>query len=249
MKRILGAFLLLFVIQVFSYGQIKKVQIEFKQEEVFVVLDDKLVGENPQIVKINFDLNKNVYFYKKGYYSQRVEIEPDVPFAKLTVDLIKKDKSTMLPNKKLLKPDTLLVSKIVTNFTKNDLKEIIESNFVENNFLIGSDIKLFAGAENEIHNTKYKIGIEIVDSKQIRSVYKAPRFMMAQIIIRWYLYDIEQNKVVYFDSTEGSYFIKLQKPKGFVVTEIMERVMEGAIDESQGKLLSDKKFRDLILAD
>lgn len=247
MKRMLGVGLVLLLVCNFGYSQISKVELSFKQEMVYVLLDDKLVGMDPELIKINFDLNKDLYFYKKGFFSQRVEIDPEIPFSRLTIDLIPKVRAEKDDQKKILDLDTLLVSRIVTNFTRNDLNEIIENNFIENNFFIGKNASLFAGADSEIKNTKYKIGIEIVDSRQIRSVYKAPRFMMAQINIRWSLYEIESNKVVYFNATEGSYFVKIQKPKGLVVSELMERVMEGAINEAQTKLFVDEKFMNLML--
>ena len=249
MKKLLGLLLVIIGTISYTYGQIEKVELDFKQDEVYVIVDETLMGMSPDMVKVNFDLNKNIYFYKKGYYSQKLVIDPFKQFAKLTIDLNKKPESTKLDEKQLLKLDTLLVSKIVTNFTSNDLKEILENNFLKNNFLLGKDIALFQTAESDIKNTKYKIGIEIVDSDQYRSVYKAPRFMMAQIKIRWSLFDTDLNKVVYFNETEGAYFVKIQKSKGLVVSELMRRVMEGAIDEAQTKLFADKKFNTCFLGE
>lgn len=229
------------------YCQIERVLMNYKQEGVYVVIDEKLVGESPEQIKVNFDLNRYIYFYKKGYFSQKVAIDPDVNFVKLTVDLIKKPTDIAAKEKLLIKPDTLLVSKIVTNFTASDIQEVIDQMFIKNNYMIGKSANLFPEAINEIKDTRYKIGIEIVDSDQIRSVYKAPRFMMAQINLRWSVLDVSSNKVVFFKSTEGAYFVKIQKAKGFVVSEMMERVMNGAIKEAQTKLLIDDKFKNLFI--
>ena len=247
MKHLISYLIVLVFFETIGFSQIKKVELSYNQQEVYVVLDDHLLGMNPAYIKVNFDINKDLYFYKKGYYSQRLEIDPDEAFAKLTIDLKPKNTEVgKLEQKKMLKLDTLKVSRIVTNFTASDLQEIIDKNFMENNYFIGKESSLFSEAAGAINSSKYKLGIEIVDSKQIRSVYKAPRFMMAQIQIRWSLLDTDQKKIVYFHETEGSYFVQMQQKKGFVVSEIMERVMEGAIEEAELKLLTDEKFVGII---
>ena len=40
--------------------------------------------------------------------------------------------------------------------------------------------------------------------------------------------------------------MKVGKTKGMIVSELMERVMKGAIKEAQFKLLTDEKFVSLI---
>jgi len=69
---------------------------------------------------------------------------------------------------------------------------------------------------------------------------------MGYIMIRWALLDISTNEVTYFEETEGSYFVRVGKPKGWVVSQKMKIVMEGAIKEAQFKLLTDDKFIKLI---
>lgn len=239
----------LFLLITVAFGQKKKVELSYSQEDVYVVLDEKLVGLSPKGMKLDFALGGEIYFFKRGYYSHRVKVDPETVFNKLSIDLIKKPKSAKAEVKRLLKPDTLLVSNIVTNFTAKDIQEILDENFIENNYMIGKSAALFPGAIDEIQNSRYKIAVEIVDSKQVRSVYKAPRFMMAFMKIRWSLLDKDTNKVVYFNSTDGTYFVKIQSPKGMVISEMMVRVMEGAIKEAQFKLLKDKKFINLIAND
>jgi len=246
MKKFATSIILLFFIVTMSNAQKKAVEIVYSQEDVSVVLDEHLVGANPRFIKIDFELSKNLIFFKRGYYTQRVEIESDEIFEKIKVDLVKKPKSAVIPIKTLLKPDTLLISSVVTNLDETDIWEIINRNFVKNNYYIGNSIALFPGAKNEIQNSKFKLAIEVVKSKQVTSVYKNPRFMMGYIMIRWALLDISTNEVTYFEETEGSYFVRVGKPKGWVVSEKMKIVMEGAIKEAQFKLLTDEKFIKLI---
>jgi hypothetical protein len=236
--------LLFFSLQCFS--QKKKVEIQYLQEDVYVVYEEKLVGESPSYVKIDFALGGDLIFFKRGYYSQRVKIDPETIFTKLKVDLIKKPKSAAALEKKLLKPDTLLISSIITNMTVNEVQQVLDENFMENNYYIGKSVDLFPGAEDMIKNSRFKIAVEIMDNKQVRSVYKAPRFMMGYIKIRWSLLDTHTNKVVFFEKTEGTYFITLQSTKGLVISELMTRVMKGAIKEGQLKLLTNDKFVNLI---
>jgi len=228
-------------------AQKRAVEMSYMQEEVSVVLDGVLIGDNPSRVKIDFELSKSLILFKRGYYTQRVEIEPETVIGKMKIDLVKKPKDAMLSKKKLLKLDTLLVSEIVTNMDKGDLWEIINSNFVKNNYYIGNSVALFPGAKNEIQNTRFKLAIEVVSSNQVRHVYKSPRFMMAYIKIRWALLDKESNEVVYFEETEGSNFVGISKTKGMVITDKMRIVMEGAIKEAQFKLITDDKFLNTIL--
>ena len=246
MKKITTSLILLFFLGTISYAQKKAVEIVYSQDGVSVVLDERLVGANPRLIKVDFELSKNLIFFKRGYYTQRVEIESDVIFEKIKVDLVKKPKSAAIPIKTLLKPDTLLISSVVTNLDETDIWEIINRNFIKNNYYIGNSIALFPGAKNEIQGSRFKLAIEVVKSKQVSRVYKNPRFMMAYIMIRWALLDVTTNEVTYFEETEGSYFVRVDKPKGWVVSEKMKIVMEGAIKEAQFKLLTDDKFKKMI---
>ncbi|MBN2570709.1 MAG: hypothetical protein JXA68_01160 [Ignavibacteriales bacterium] len=242
-------FLLSILISVAAFtasAQVMKVDISYNQEEVFVVLNDKLIGNNPEFLKINFDMGGDLIFFKKGYYSHRIKIDPEKPFSKISIDLVEKDFSSKAEEKRLLVPDTLLVSTIVTNMTDNDIKEQLDQNFIENNYFIGKSVELFPNAINEIKDSRYKIAIEIVDQKQVRAVYKAPLFMMGYIRIRWSLLDSKSNKVVFFKDTEGTYFVKIQKSKGMMVSKMMKEVMKGAIKEAQVKLLSDNEFKEIV---
>ena len=129
---------------------------------------------------------------------------------------------------------------------EGDVWEIVNANFVKNNYYIGNSVALFPGAKNEIQNTRFKLAIEVITSDQVISVYKSPRFMMGYIKIRWALLDKTSNEVVYFEETEGSNFVKISKTKGMVISDKMRIVMEGAIKEAQFKLLTDDKFRRVI---
>ncbi len=246
MRKVLVILLLAFGVFTVQ-AQKQTVAITYAQEEVFVVLDGILIGANPKSLKIDFELSKSLIFFKRGYYTQRMEIEPDVVIGKMKVSLSKKPETAAISQKTLLKLDTLLVSSIVTNMNKTDLWEIINSMFVKNNYYIGNSTALFPEAKNEISDSRYKLAIEIVDSDQIRHVYKAPRFLMGYIKIRWALLDKTTNEVVYFEVTEGSYFVQVDSPKGLVVSEKMLIVMEGAMKEAQFKLLTDEKFVNLVM--
>ncbi len=248
MKKIIILSILILIVTL-TFAEKRKVEVVYKQEEVYVVFEENLIGVSPEFLKIEFALGGDLIFFKAGYYSQRVKIDPETVFSKLKVDLVPKPKSAAAPTKKLLKPDTLLVSNIVTNMTNKDIQEVIDENFIANNYYIGNSSKLFPGSENEIKNTRYKIAIEVVDSKQVRAVYQAPRFMMAYIRIRWSLLDVNTNKVIYFNDTEGTYFVKVESTKGMVLSDMMLRVMKEAIKEAQFKLLTDNKFTSLIAAD
>lgn len=243
----------IFFVNVFSIlftttalSQIKKVNVSYNEPETYVILEEELIGVCPEFIKIDFAIGGDLIFYKPGFYSYRIGIDQDNQFNKLGVELVRKPKNIALESKKLLKLDTLVVSSVVTNMTLKNIQEIIEENFINNNYYMGKGIDLFPNAKDEIENCRYKIAIEIVDSKQIRHVYKAPRFMLGYIKIRWSLLDLTTNKVVYFNTTEGINFIKVSKTKGIVVSELMKRVMKGAIKEAQFKILADKKFVELI---
>jgi len=228
------------------HAQSIKVGIDYKQDEVFVILNEKLIGTMPPALNVDFDLGGEIIFYKKGYYSHRVEIDINKPFRNISIDLIKKEGESKISVKCLLLPDTLVISKIVTNFTTADLKEELDNNFIENNYFIGKSVELFPEAQNEIQNSRFKIAIDVIDQNQLRGIYKAPRFMMGYIKIRWALLDNLSNKVVFFKETEGTHFIKIKKPKGLVVSKLMKKVMIEAIKEAQIKLLVDPEFKKII---
>ncbi len=242
------AFIILFGILISSiaYTQTLKVGVDYKQEEVSVILNEKLIGINPPLLSINFDLGGEIIFYKKGYYSHRIEIDVNKPFKNINIDLIKKEGESKINIKRLLLPDTLVISKIVTNFTTSDLKEEFDKNFIDNNYFIGKSYELFPAAQNEIQNSRFKIAIDVIDQNQIRGIYKAPRFMLGYIKIRWALLDDLSNKVVYFKETEGTHFVKIQKRKGLVASKLMKKIMIEAIKEAQIKLLVDSKFKEII---
>ena len=229
-----------------SFAQKIKIAVSYNEPETYVVFNEELIGVCPDFIKLDFAIGGDLVFFKPGFYSYRVEIEPENQFNKLSVELIKKPKDISLAEKRLIKPDTLVMTSIVTNMTSNKIQEIIDENFEDNNYYIGKSAALFPGVQDEIKDCRYKIAVEIIDSRQIRRVYKAPRFAMAFIEIRWSLLDSENNKIAYYNTTDGIYFVKVSSTKGMIVSELMERVMEGAITEAQFKVLSDEKFVNLI---
>lgn len=249
MKRIF--FILLVVASVISAtAQKRKVELNFVQlEGVYVVVNEVLIGENPKYLKLDFNLGGDIIIFKRGYYSQRIEIDPETVFARLKVDLEKKPKSAAAKIKRLLQPDTLVISEIITNMDEHDVREVVDGEFIANNYFIGKDVALFPQAVNELENSRYKIAVEIVKTNQVKSVYSNPRFMMAFAKIRWSLLDTKTNKVVFFKETEGHYFVRIQSTKGMQVTKQMTKVMKEAIKEAQFKLLTDKEFIDLVMKD
>ena len=229
-----------------SYGQKTKIAVSYNEPETYVVFNEELIGVCPEFIKLDFAIGGDLIFFKPGFYSFRIEIGPENVFNKLGVELIEKPKDISLEKKRLIKPDTLVMTSIVTNMTSNKIQEIIDANFEKNNYYIGKSAALFPGVQDEIQDCRYKLALEIIDSRQIRSVYKAPRFAMASITIRWSLLDSENNKIAYYNTTDGIYFVKVSSTKGMIVSELMERVMKGAITEAQFKVLSDEKFINLI---
>lgn len=249
MNRILLLLVVTALVATSAFAQNVRVKVSYNQEDISVVIDEKYVGLSPKQLKVDFALASEIFFFKKGFYTHRIEIDPEEEFDKLTITLIPKPKHAKAPVNRIIKPEKLLVTKTVTNMTAGDIQEILDQNFIKNNYFIGKSIDLFPGAESEIKNSRYKIAVEVVGNNQIRSVYKAPRFMMAYIKLRWSLLDVKTNKVVFFDSTDGVYLVKIQSPKGLVISEMMLKVMKGAIKEAQFKLLTNKKFVDLVAND
>ncbi len=246
MKYIIFAiFILCFCINS-GNAQNKRVVLTYTQDDVIVVLDEKFLGKNPASVKINFDLNKEIFFFKKGYYSEKKVVDSDFPLRNIDIELLDKSKDVKLLSKQLLRIDTLISRNAVTNFTIEDLKESINNNFEQNNFYTGKEVDLFAGVNSEIKNAKYKLAIEILDSEQKRSVYKTPRFLLADITIRWSLLNIALNQLVYANETNGSYLTRVKKTKGYVISDLMRKTMLEAIEQAQEKLISDKKFLEQL---
>lgn len=247
MKKYFFLLILFSISSVSVNAQMKKVSLIYQQpDEVFVMVNDKLVGTNPNTLKIDFNLGGEIVFFKIGYYSQQISIDPETIFVKLKIDLEKKPKTAKASQKKLLNPDTLLISEIITNMDEHDVREVLDENFIKNNYFIGKDAALFPQAVNEIQNSRYKIGIEVVKTRQASQVYKNPRFMMAYAKIRWTLLDTQTNKIAYFKETEGHYFVKIHTTRGLQVSKQKTKVMKEAMKEAQFKLLTDQEFIDLI---
>lgn len=244
MKYFVLALLLMVSLSIFS--QRKKVNVQYGQEDVLVLVDGTMMGENPNSLKIDPQLNRKIFFYKNGYYSQTINLDPDAAIDDLSINLIKNSENTKLSYKQLLKPDTLVISKTVSNFTRSDIREVIGRNFMNNNFVIGKETQLFANLDSDIKDTKYKIAAEVYDNTQIRSFYSKPRFLAAHIKVRWYLLDISKNKVVFSSETEGMHVITSNKTKGYVVSELMKKAMTEAIEEAQDRLITDDHFLAIL---
>lgn len=237
---------LLSIISIIAVAQKKAVEITYSQPDVYVVMDEQMVGINPKTIKIDFAIGGDLYFFKRGCYSQRVTINPDKPFGKLNVNLVEKPESAALARKQLLKPDTLKLATIVTNMTANDIQEIVNETFAANNYYVGNSISMFPGASDDIANSKYFIAIEVIESNQVRTTYKSPYFLMASIKMRWSLLDKSINKVMYYNTTEGTYFVPLETTKNISISDKMKRVVKEAIVESQTKLITDPSFTKII---
>ena len=143
MLKIASLVSLSFIVAMGLFAQKRAVEVSYAQENVNVVLDGVFLGDSPRAVKVDFELSKSLIFFKRGYYTQRVEIEPETVIGKMKVDLVKKPKGAILKEKTLLKLDTLLISEIVTNMDEGDVWEIVNANFVKNNYYIGNSVALF----------------------------------------------------------------------------------------------------------
>ncbi len=230
-------------------AQKRKVIMTFTHNDVQVMVNEELVGPNPKVIKVDFTLGGEILFFKHGYYSQRIEIDNEKIFTSLRVNLEKKPKSAAVESKRLLCPDTLLISNFVTNMTHNDIREVIDQNFMSNNYFIGKSANLFPQAVNEITESRYKVAIEVVDTDQVQYIWKSPKFMRSYAKLRWTLLDTKTNKVVYYKETEGHYLVTMRTTKDVIISKVRRNVMEKAIEEAQFKLLTDNKFKELVLED
>ncbi|MBS2098099.1 hypothetical protein [Carboxylicivirga linearis] len=236
----------LLICSISTIAQTTKVKVNYKQDDVSVILDNTYLKSNPSDVKINFDVNKVLYFIKRGYYSQTVIVDSDRPYASLNIDLKPIDSNTKQEKEQFLIPDTLVITKTVTNFTRKELVEVMNTNFRNNNFIIGQDLNLFQVDISEKEDIRYKLAAEILNSNQIRSVYTKPRFVAASIQIRWTLLDIKNNTIAFRKTTNGAYMAEVNKTKGIVVGELMAKTMKKAIKEAQDQMFIDSDFRSIF---
>jgi len=244
MKRYL---LLIFLVSSIGVlAQTTKVRVKYKQDDVSVILDNTYLKKNPSDIKINFDVNKVLHFIKRGYYSQSIMVDSDQPYASLNIDLKPIDSNTKQEKERFLIPDTLVITKTVTNFTRKELVEVMNTNFRNNNFIIGQDLTLFQLDITDKEDIRYKLAAEILNSNQIRSVYTKPRYVAASIEIRWTLLDIKNNTIAFRKTTNGSYMAEVKKTKGLVVGELMAKTMERAIKEAQDLMFIDSDFNSLF---
>lgn len=230
-----------------SYAKFSKVELIFDQDEVNVLVDNKFIKINPRFIKIDFNINEKITFFKNGYYSQTVEIEASVVFNKLKINLIKREASLRNATPVLLKNEKLIISDPITNFTEQSINEVLNQNFIKNNYIVGGEKAIFSDGLSAIDNHKFKLGIEIINSEQISSIYDYPRYMLASCKIRWVLLDTESNSIVLTKDTEGSQYVSFQSSKGIMASKKLKSIMEDALIEAQEKLLRNDEFKKITL--
>lgn len=245
MKKI-GLILFIAFLPLFSMASFQKIAITYNLEDIHVIHGAKYLGENKKKLRLDFDMGGRLVFYKQGYISQIVEIDNKKPFSTLVVALKKNPDSGKSVKDKLLQMNKLVMQEFITNVDTTDLKEIISTALLENNYNTGKPTASSPNAAKQIENAKYKLNIELVDSEQIRSVYQYPRFMMASTKFRWTIEDKKTGDILYFKETEGVHFIQVVTHIGLEVSKRMTEITEEAIKDSLQQVLNDKDFKKIF---
>ncbi len=244
-------FILVLLVGVISiaYAQKKKVTISYKQEGVTVILDNDLIGTNPSLVKVDFELSKSIVFYKRGFYAQRLEIDPDSPFEKLTIKLVSRPKSVDNDISRGIELDTIIQTKIISNINRRVISDELISSFQKGNYFLSTTTQKYPHLDGVLKKSGLKLLVEVVESEQIRHVYNSPRFLMGYVKFRYTLVEIESGNVIYSELIEGTNVVRVSSTKGLVVSEKMRLVTRGAIKESVIRLINRDKFKQYLLSE
>lgn len=235
-----------FIIHANVFAGKTKVKITYSQSDVNLIYNNKLSGDDLPGIKIDFSLGGTLIFYKTGYFSKTVEIDPDKPFTTLKVNLSRKSSSIKLKSEGLLKQVSYKSNDIIPNYDDEEVKDQLVKDFSILNVNLGINSLAIPDADTRIDSSKYDFHIELVNVEQIQSVYKYPKFMMSKLRFRWTIKDKETKRTLLFKETEGIYFVKVSSTKGLIVSKKMLQITKEAIEEAVEKLVSDKDFKNLL---
>jgi hypothetical protein len=233
----------LVLIALTGFSKPVKVIFTYNSDDVSLIYNDKVYKENPETISIDFELGGQLIAYKSGFESQFIKISKDNIFMSFNVKL--------LPSQNKFDGGGIQVElkkvsfiNYVTNYTQEEVTEIINSKFNQVNIATFSQNTVFKNTSTK--SNRFSIGAEVLKSTSKNGSYSTPYYLFSYQKIKWYVVDNVTNKFVLEQTTEGVYLAYFKAKKGMVANDRLKEITVLSIEDATQKLLNSPEFRDLM---
>jgi hypothetical protein len=220
-----------------------KVAFAYDSEGVSLIYNDVVSKECPKNLSIDFQLGGQLIIFKSGFESQVIRISKDSIFTSCTVQL------RPLENKfdnSILQTELRKVSFVnyVTNYTQEEVTDIIGAKFKECNIYTQSQNSVFKNAN--VNSKRFAIGAEVVKSTSKNGAYTSPYYLFSYQKIKWLVLDNASNDVVLELMTDGFYLAYFKAQRGMVASDRLKEITVLSIEEAAQKFVNSAEFTALV---
>jgi hypothetical protein len=222
-----------------------KLSFTYAQEDVHVMVDNKLLGKGLKSIGIDLNVVKSIKFFLPSHYPQEIKINSKTTTLSYAINLAPVPSLEKSGNKTLISTTPLICNEPVTNYTEEELGRLVKQNFKENSVLLGNSPEMFPN-EVKLKDSKLVLSVQFISSEQVKGFYVFPYFNMASVTIQWMAINKETKEVVYNKEITQHALTRYKSTNGLQATDELKKVFEEAVLLNQTALINDKDFKKLF---
>lgn len=242
-KRALLILAILFNITLAGFCKPVKVAFTYNVDYVTLIYNDLIYKECPKKLAVDFDMGGYVIAFRPGYESQMIKIGKDNMFTSYNIKLQPLENKFTGNNVEVELKQASFIN-YVTNFTKEEVTEIINAKMNQCNISAYTQNSVFKNAK--VDARKFSIGAEVLKSNNKNGSYTAPYYLLSQQKIKWYVLDNTTNNILLELTTDGLYMAYFRATKGMVASERLKEITILSIEEAAQKFVNSPEFSSLV---
>jgi hypothetical protein len=193
---------MLMIITLTGFSKPVKVTFTYSSEDISLIYNDMVFKGCPKELAIDFQLGGQLIAFKSGYESKFVKISKDNIFTAHHVQLDPME-NKFEGNKLQVDLKNVSFMNYVTNFTAEEVTEIIRTKLYECSIVTYSQNKVFKNANAT--TKQLSIGAEVIKSTSKNGAYTSPYYLFSSQKIKWLVLDNTTNELILEYTTEGFY--------------------------------------------
>ena len=222
-----------------------KVMFTYNLEDISLIYNGDVFKECPKKLAIDFELGGSLIAFKSGYESQTIKISKDNIFTSYKVILqpLENIFTNSIVQVELKKASFI---NYVTNFTQEEVTEIVNSKMNQCNLTTYSENSIFKNVKGNLN--KFSIGVEVLKSESKNGSYTSPFYLFSNQKIKWYVLENATNNLLLEVTTDGFYLAYFKSTRGVVASDRLKEVTILSLEEATQKFINSPEFIGLMMS-
>lgn len=242
-KRFLLILVLLVNVTFAGFSKPVKVTFTYKLEDVTLVYNDVVYKECPKKIAIDFTLGGSIIAFKSGYESQIINIAQEEVFSSYDINLEPLE-NTFSANDVQVELKKASFINYVTNFTQEEVTEVINSKMNKSNITTYTENSIFKNVKGNMQ--QYSIGVEVLKSTNKNGAYTHPYYLLSHHKIKWYVLENATNNLLLELTTDGMYMAYFKSTRGVVASDRLKEITVLALEEATQKFINSDEFKNIM---